>query len=91
MNELVKQELRGGWLGVGEPFQPLDFFGAALGAYMIYTGATDRSPRWLTIGLGGVMIWIHTRRFFFAPKDRAGLIQLLRSLDVTPQELTGRL
>lgn len=91
MDPLLKQELRGGWLGVGEAYQPLDFLGMALGAYFIFSGVSDRAPRWLTIGLGGVMIYIHSRRFFYAPKTREGLIRLLRDLDVTPQELTGAL
>lgn len=91
MNELLKQELRGGWLDIGEPYQPLDALGIALGAYFIFAGATDRAPRWLTIGLGGVMVYIHSRRFFYAPRTREGLIRLLRHLDVTPAELTGEL
>ena len=94
MNELtplMKQELRGGWLGVGDAYQPIDFFGMALGAYSIYAGLSGRAPRALTAGLGALMIYIHSRRFFYAPKDRAGLVRLLQSLDITPAELTGEL
>lgn len=91
MDELLKQELRGGWLGVGEAYHPLDFLGVALGAYGIYAGLTGRAPRALTVGLGALMIYIHGQRFLYAPKDRAGLVRLLKSLDVTPAELTGEL
>jgi hypothetical protein len=91
MTELLKQELRGGWLGIGDAYQPLDFLGVALGAYFIYAGASKKAAPVLTIGLGALMIYIHSRRFFYAPKSRDGLIRLLKQLDVTPQELTGDL
>ncbi|KKN49733.1 hypothetical protein LCGC14_0639830 [marine sediment metagenome] len=91
MNALLKQELRGGWLDIGAPYQPLDFLGVALGAYFIYAGMSDRAPPALTIGLGALMVYIHSRRFFYAPKTREGLLRLLKQLDVTPQELLGDL
>lgn len=91
MTDLMKQELRGGWLGVGDAYQPIDFFGIGLGAYFVFAGLTDRAPPALTVGLGALMMYIHSRRFFYAPKDRAGLIRLLQTLDVTPAELTGEL
>lgn len=90
----MRQELRGGWLGVGDAYQPLDALGIALGAYFLYAGATKKAPCWLTATLGGVMIYIHSQRFLYAPKDRAGLIRLAQSLklqqkdfDVIRQEL----
>lgn len=88
--EMMKYELRSGWLGLPDQYQPLDFLGVALGAYFIFS-ATDKAPRALTVGLGALMVYIHSRRFLYAPRDRAGLVRLLRSLDVTPQELTGEL
>ena len=91
MTELMQQELRGGWLGIGDAFQPLDFMGVALGAYAIYAGLTGKAPRALTVALGAGLVYIHSRRFLYAPKDRAGLVRLLRDLNVTPQELTGEL
>lgn len=89
MNDLLRQELRSGWLGIERPYQPLDLLGAALGSYFIYNGVTGRGPEWLTITLGAIMVWIHTRRFLFAPSDREGLDRLLKSLNVTPEELVG--
>ena len=86
MNDLLKQELRGGWIGVGDAYQPLDALGMALGAYFIYAGATNKAPNWLTAALGGVMIYIHTQRFFYAPTDRAGLIRLAKALDLTSKD-----
>ena len=87
MNDLLKQEFRGGWLGVPDAYQPLDFLGIALGAYFLYAGATNKAPNWLTAALGGVMIFIHSQRFFYAPRDRAGLIRIAKALDLTQQDL----
>jgi len=86
MNELLRQELRAGWLGAGDAYQPLDLLGTALGAYFLYAGATSKAPNWLTATLGGVMIFIHAQRFFYAPKDRAGLIRLAKVLKLTPKD-----
>ena len=86
MTELMRQELRGGWLGVGDALQPLDALGMALGAYFLYAGATKKAPCWLTATLGGVMIFIHSQRFLYAPKDRAGLIRLAKSLKLQPRD-----
>ena len=91
MTELMKQELRGGWLGIGKPYQPLDLLGVTLGSYFLYTGVTGKGPPWLTISLGAIMIYIHTQRFLYAPQTRDGLINLLNTLEVTPEEITGRL
>lgn len=91
MPDLLRQELRGGWLDVGDAYQPLDFLGVALGAYFVFAGVTDKAPRALTVGLGALMIYIHSRRFLYAPKDRAGLVRLLKTLKVTPQELVGEI
>lgn len=88
MNNLTRWELRAGWLGIPRPFSAFDLIGVAMGAAMIYTGASPRAPRWLPIALGGTMIFIHAQRFFYAPQDRAGLMALMRELEVTPAELT---
>jgi len=85
-NNLLSQELRAGWLGVGDKYQPLDALGTALGAYFLYAGATNKAPDWLTAALGGVMIFIHTQRFFYAPKDRAGLIRLAKALNLSQRD-----
>lgn len=87
MNDLIKQELRGGWLDMPGQFEAIDFFGFALGSYFLYDGVTGKGPQWLTISLGALMIYIHTRRFFYAPTTKEGLINLLESLDVTPEEV----
>jgi len=87
MTDMMKYELRSGWLGMAKKFQPLDLLGAALGSYFIFQGVTNRAPNWLTIALGSLMVYIHTQRFFLAPSDKAGLIQLLKGLDITPEEL----
>lgn len=86
MTELMQQELRGGWLGVSDAYQPLDALGMALGAYFLYAGATKKAPCWLTATLGGVMIFIHSQRFLYAPKDRAGLIRLAKALKLTQKD-----
>lgn len=88
---LIKQDLRAGWLGIGDKFEPLDFLGVALGSYFIYNGVTRKGPQWLNISLGAIMVYIHSQRFFYAPKSRDGLIRLLNDLNVTPDELTGKL
>lgn len=85
-NELLRQELRAGWLGVGDAYQPLDLLGAGLGAYFLYAGATGKAPKWLTATLGGLMIFIHTQRFLYAPKDRSGLIRLAKTLKLTQKD-----
>lgn len=87
MNDLIKQDLRSGWLGIERPYQPLDLLGVALGSYFIYDGVTQRGPQWLTISLGAIMVYIHSRRFFFAPESRDGLVRLMKQLDVKPEEI----
>jgi len=87
MNDLIKQELRGGWLGIPRQFEAIDFFGFALGSYFLYDGVTNKGPQWITMSLGAIMIYIHTRRFLYAPTTKAGLINLLESLDATPEEI----
>lgn len=87
MTPLMKSELRGGWLGIPQRFEPLDFLGVAMGSYFVYQGATNRGPDWLTISIGAIMVYIHTRRFLYAPQDREGLVRLLRDLEVKPEEL----
>lgn len=91
MSPLMRDELRGGWLGIPRQFSPLDLLGVAMGSYFIYSGATGRGPEWLTISIGAIMVYIHTRRFVYAPQDREGLVRLLRDLEVTPDELRGML
>ncbi len=94
MNDLVpivKTEMRGGWLGIPEPFEVIDFLGVALGSYFMYDGVTRKGPQWLTIGLGAIMIYIHSQRFFYAPQSKEGLRALLKALDVKPAEITGLL
>jgi hypothetical protein len=85
--DLLKDELRGGWLGVPRAFTLLDFAGAALGAYFIFAGVTGRVPRWTLTALGTIMVLVHLQKFFYAPQTREGLARLLRELDVTPNEL----
>ena len=87
MSDLLKQELRGSWLGVADAYQPLDAAGAALGAFFLFAGATNKVPSWLVAALGSVMIFVHLQKFFYAPKDRAGLIRLAKALDLQPQDL----
>ncbi len=89
--DLIKQDLRSGWLEIGQKWQTLDFIGVALGSYFIYDGVTRKAPPWLTISLGAIMVYIHSQRFFYAPQSRDGLIRLLNNLEVTPEELTGQL
>lgn len=85
--DLLQQELRAGWLGFSRRYEPLDFLGAALGSFFIYSGVTGRTPRWLTIALGATMVYIHTRRFFYAPKDMGGALRLMADVGASPDEL----
>lgn len=78
---MFDQEMRGGWLGVPEPYHPLDFLGVALGSFFIWQSWRDQRP--LGLALGGLMIFIHGQRFFYAPQSREGLERLLASLDLT--------
>ncbi len=87
MNELLKQELRGGWLDIGDKFQAIDFFGMALGSYFLWDGVTGKGPKWVTVSIGAIMVYIHSQRFYYAPKSREGLMRLMRDLDVSPEEL----
>lgn len=89
---LLNQEHRGGWLGMPKKYTLLDFSGVALGSYMGYMGIRElqQSRSWqgyLALALGGVMIWIHVQRFFYAPQDQRGFIALARELDVTQTDL----
>ena len=82
----LKQELRGGWLGLPEAYTPYDLLGVGLGTYFFLAGLRGLTPgHGLTMGLGLLMIWIHGQRFLYAPQDREGLNRLLRSLDIIPE------
>ena len=89
--QIVKDEFRGGWLGMPEPFEVIDLLGFSLGAYFTWAAVTKKGPDWLSIALGGIMMYIHSQRFFYAPKTRAGLINILNQLDLTPADITGEL
>ncbi len=88
--EILKHEIRAGWLEVPKAYHPLDFIGAAMGSYVIYSGATGK-PDWVTISIGAIMVYIHTQRFFYAPQSQGGLIRLLNALDITREEICNRL
>ena len=66
MENLIKQEFRGGWLGMPRRFEVIDFLGIALGSYFLYDGVTKKGPQWVTISLGTIMIYLHSQRFFYA-------------------------
>lgn len=86
---LMTEELRGGWLNVPRAYTLFDLLGAGLGAYMVYMGIRDRGD-WqgrVAIGLGAVMIFIHTQRFFYAPQTAAGLSRLARAIDLDRADL----
>ena len=88
LNELVKTELRQGWLGVPKAFQPFDAIGVAMGGYFIWDGVNTRRPTsWLSISLGAIMIYIHSQRFLYAPQDKVGLNRLLTDLDLTTSDI----
>lgn len=70
-------------------FEVIDLLGFALGSYFLYDGVTGKGPQWVSISLGAIMMYIHSRRFFYAPTTKAGLINLLNSLDISPDELEG--
>ena len=87
--DIIKMEFRGGWLGMPRKFEVIDLLGFALGSYFLYDGVTGKGPQWVSISLGAIMMYIHSRRFFYAPTTKAGLINLLNSLDISPDELEG--
>jgi len=92
MNDLLNDEHRGGWLGMPRKYSVIDLGGAALGGYMIYMGTREmrRATGWqglLAVALGGVMIWIHTQRFFYAPQDQRGFIKLAQEMQLTQTDL----
>ncbi len=78
---LLQQELRGAWLGRPARYHLLDFLGVALGSFFLWRSWRDRRP--LAMGLGALMIVIHSTRFFYAPQDPAGVARLLRSVGLT--------
>ena len=86
MNEFLSQELRGGWLGIPEPYHPLDFLGVGLGSYFLWQSTKDE--RMLGQALGVLMIWIHAQRFLYAPQTREGLDRLMESLGVEWSDVT---
>lgn len=86
---IVKREFRGGWLGLPEPFEVIDLLGFALGSYFLWNGVTKKGPQWLTVSLGAIMMYIHSQRFFYAPQTKAGLINLMQKLEITPEEIEG--
>lgn len=84
---LLKSELRHGWLGFSEQYELFDALGAGLGAFFLWQAVSGKHLRWASAVLGGIMIYIHTQRFFYAPETKSGLIRLLKSLDITSEEL----
>ena len=88
MNEILKHELRGAWLGLPKAYQPLDFIGAAMGSYFIYDAVRHpRDTAWINIALGAIMIYIHTQRFFYAPQSKEGFNRLVNALEITPADI----
>ena len=67
MPDLLKQEFRGGWLGLPRQFELIDLLGFAMGSYFLYNGVTNKGPQWVNISLGTIMMYIHSQRFFYAP------------------------
>ncbi len=88
-DSLQAEELRGGWLGFPRAFQIIDLMGMSLGAWMAYMGWRDRG-QWqglVSIGLGAVMMFIHSQRFAYAPQSASGLEQLAKNLNLTQRDL----
>ena len=91
--DLLQQEHRGGWLGMPRKYSIIDLSGAMLGGYMGYMGYRELQRNrnaWqgiLALALGGVMIWIHTQRFFYAPQDQRGFIKLAQEMGITQTDL----
>ncbi len=91
--DLLLQEQRGGWLGMPRKYSIIDLAGAGLGGYMGYLGYRElqrSSNSWqglLALALGGVMIWIHTQRFFYAPQDQRGFIKLAQQMQLTQADI----
>ena len=86
MNQLLKDELRGGWLGAPRQYALLDFLGIALGGYILWAGATRRAPDWALTSIGAIMVYIHTQRFVYAPQTGEGLRELVRAVGISPEQ-----
>ena len=69
-NQVQTEELRA-FCDCPTKFQTLDFLGVALGSYFAIDGVRrfkdEGEQPWasVSIGLGALMIWIHSRRFVY--------------------------
>lgn len=60
VNQLLMEEARH-VAGLTQPWQLLDFFGVVLGGYFVWEGWKRNG---INVGLGVMMMYIHSRRFF---------------------------
>jgi len=84
MNQLLQDELRGGWLGVPRQYTLLDFLGIAFGVALLVAARKHRD--FTLAALGGVAVYIHSQRFFYAPQTGEGLRSLVRTVGIPPEQ-----
>lgn len=64
----IKTEERRVAAGVPLRFQLIDGLGVLLGGWFIAETLRRPDPSWINVGLGAVMVYIHSERFFYAPQ-----------------------
>lgn len=68
VDQLITEELRNA-AGTPQKFQLLDFLGVGLGTWFIVETLRRRDPSYVNVGLGAIMIYIHSQRFLVAPQE----------------------
>ena len=68
----IKREEVANWLGTPRKYQAIDFLGVGLGSYFLWEALKSSGKRtgvpWINVGLGAIMVYIHSERFFYAPQ-----------------------
>lgn len=55
-------------LGRPKKWQAVDFMGMSYGASVLFLAFKYRLPKWVNL-MGWSMVYIHSRRFFYAPQE----------------------
>ena len=82
LSQLQYEELKN-YCNIPDKYQLIDFLGAGLGTFFIINNARqmykdtqrgDKISGWnfVGLGLGSVMLYIHTARFFWAEEIKSG-------------------
>ncbi len=71
MNTLIERihtEEHRNVLGRPKKWQAVDFTGISYGAAVLFLATKYRLPKWVNL-MGLSMLYIHSRRFFYAPQE----------------------